>query len=258
MGRVRHVKVRLYTLHGSHPGITARLMLERKGIPYKLTLLPPGFSRRLIKRFGFDGDRTPAMKIDGRKIQGSTAISRELDRIQPDPPLFPADPEQRSRVEEAERWGDELQSIPRTIIWWAFKRDRTGMKSFLETAPAGARFGLPAGIAVKTTGPIINLGAKLNDANDEHVRAELAKLPGAIDQIDRWIEEGVLNGEDLTAADYQIAPSIRLLMTFDDLRPAIEGRPAGKLAKRVLPDEMGRIPAVFPQDWLTLPTPALA
>jgi glutathione S-transferase len=234
-------------------------MLERKGIPYRLTLLPPGFSRRLIKRFGFEGDRTPAMKIDGRKVQGSREISRELDRIQPEPPLFPADPGQRSRVEEAERWGDdELQQIPRTIIWWAFKRDRTGMRSFLENAPAGARLGLPATLAVKTTGPIIKLGAKLNDSNDDHVRAELARLPAALDQVDRWIEEGVLNGDELTAADYQIAPSIRLLLTFDDLRPATGGRPAGRLAKRVLPEEMGRIPEIFPQDWLTLPAPAVA
>jgi glutathione S-transferase len=252
------VNVRLYTLHGSHPGVTAKLMLERKGIPYKLTLLPPGFSRRLIKRFGFEGDRTPAMKIDGRKVQGSMQIARELERVQPAPPLFPADPDQRQRVEEAELWGDEFQSIPRTIIWWAFTRDRTGMKSFLESAPASARFGLPAGMAVKTTGPIISLATKLNDANDDHVRAELAQLPDAFDRIDRWIEEGVLDGQELTAADYQIAPSIRLLMTFDDLRPSIEARPAGKLAKRVLPQEPGRIPPVFPREWLTLPVPAPA
>jgi glutathione S-transferase len=247
------VKVKLYVIQGSHPGISAMLMLERKGIDYRRVILPPGFSRRLIRRFGFEGDRTPAMKIDGRKVQGSTAISRELEHIQPEPPLFPAEPEQRRRVEEAEVWGDqELQSIPRTIIWWVFKRDRSGMKNFLEKAPASARFGLPASIAVKTAGPMINLGAKLNDSNDDHVRAELARLPEVLDKVDRLIEEGVLNGAELNAADYQLAPSIRLLMTFDDLRPAIQGRPAARLAERVLPQEMGRVPAIFPQDWLTL------
>jgi glutathione S-transferase len=253
------VKVKLYVIHGSHPGISAMLMLERKGIDYRRIIVPPGFSRRLIKRFGFEGDRTPAMKIDGRKVQGSTMISRELEHIQPDPPLFPTEPEQRRRVEEAEVWGDqELQPIPRTITWWVFKRDRSGMKSFLEKAPAGARFGLPASIAVKTAGPMINLGAKLNSSNDDHVRTELARLPEALDKVDRLIEEGVLNGAELNAADYQIAPSIRLLMTFDDLRPAIEPRPAGSLAKRVLPDEIGRVPAIFPATWLTLPVPSPA
>jgi hypothetical protein len=68
-------KAKLYVIQGSHPGIAAQLMLERKGIPYSRTIVPPGFSRRLIKRFGFEGDRTPALKMDVRKINGSTTIS---------------------------------------------------------------------------------------------------------------------------------------------------------------------------------------
>jgi glutathione S-transferase len=254
------VKARLWVIHGSHPGIAAKLMLERKGIDYSLVNLPPGFSRNLIKLFGFEGDRTPAMKIDGRKVQGSLNISRELDRIQPDPPLFPADPEKRRKVEEAEAWGDGApQDIPRTIIWWAFKRDRSGMVSFLENAPAAARFGLPAKMAVMTAGPLVSRGAKINESNDDHVRAELARIPGVLDHVDRLIAEGTLNGAELNAADFQIAPSIRLLMAFDDLKPAIEGRPAAALATRVLPEAAGRVPPIFPPEWLaSLKAPAAA
>jgi glutathione S-transferase len=245
------VKARIWVIQGSHPGIAAMLMLDRKGIEYRRVILPPGFSRRLVKLFGFEGDRTPALKIGDRKIQGSTEISRELDQIQPDPPLFPSDSALRARVEQAERWGDqEIQSIPRTIIWWAFKKDRSGMVSFLEKAPASARFGLPASLAVMTAGPMIGLAARLNDSNDEHVRAEIAKIPAALDQIDSWIEEGVLAGAELNAADYQIAPTIRLLMTFDDLRPLIEARPAGRLAERVLPEPAGRVKPIFPAEFL--------
>jgi glutathione S-transferase len=60
----------------------------------------------------------------------------------------------------------------------------------------------------------------------------------------------VLNGPDLNAADFQIAPSVRLAMTMDDLRPAIESRPAGELALRVAPDYPGRIPPILPPSWL--------
>jgi glutathione S-transferase len=249
---VASVKVTLYTIYGSHPNNAVMLMLQRKGIPFRRVILPPGYSRRLVRLFGFEGDRTPAMKIDGRRVQGSTVISRELDRIKPDPPLFPADPERRRKVEEAEAWGDrELQDIPRVISWWVFKRDRTGMRNILQNAPSGARLGLPAGLAVKTARPMINLGAKLNEATDEHVRALLARLPAALDQIDGWIAEGVLDGEERNAADYQIAASVRLLMAFEDLEPAITSRPAGALARRVLPEEKGRIPPAFPQEWLS-------
>ena len=52
------------------------------------------------------------------------------------------------------------------------------------------------------------------------------------------------------AADYQIAPSLRLMMTMDDLRPAIENRPAGELAVRVVPEFPGHAPAILPPEWL--------
>jgi hypothetical protein len=39
-------------------------------------------------------------------------------------------------------------------------------------------------------------------------------------------------------------------MSFDDLRPAIERRPAGKLALRVVPHYPGRVPPVLPAAWL--------
>jgi glutathione S-transferase len=71
-----------------------------------------------------------------------------------------------------------------------------------------------------------------------------------LDRIDAWIEAGALDGEQLNAADIQIAASVRLAMTFDDLRPAIESRPAGKLAMRVVPDYPGHTPPVFPPAWL--------
>jgi hypothetical protein len=39
-------------------------------------------------------------------------------------------------------------------------------------------------------------------------------------------------------------------MTFQDLRPIIESRPAGEFAKRVQPEIAGDFPPVFPPAWL--------
>jgi hypothetical protein len=39
-------------------------------------------------------------------------------------------------------------------------------------------------------------------------------------------------------------------MSLDDLRPAIEHRPAGELALRVVPDYPGRTPSTLPPAWL--------
>jgi glutathione S-transferase len=237
---------KLYVIPGSHPSRTAMLMLERKGIPYKRVDLIPVASKAILRANRFPGITVPALKLDGTRVQGSREIGRELDSIQPDPPLYPKDPEQQAKVEEAEAWGDEFQQKPRRFIWWALKRDRGPMAEYSE----GARLGLPIGLAVKTAGPIVALSARFNGATDENVRADLASLPEDLERIDGWISEGVLGGAQPNAADFQIAPSIRLAMSLDDLRPAIEDRPAGKHALRIAPDFPGQMHPIFPAEWL--------
>ena len=239
-------EAKLYVIPGSHHSRTAMLMLERKRIPYKRVDLMPVISKGILKAQRFPGNTVPALKLDGKQVQGSTEIGRELDRIQPEPALYPADPELRGKVEEAEAWGDEFQQKPRRLSWWAFKKDRAPMASYSE----GARLGVPVGLAVKTGGPLVAVAARLNDSTDANVSADLSSLRADLDRIDAWIADGVLGGPQPNAADYQIAPSLRLLMSFDDLRPFIDGRPCGETAVRVVPDFPGRTPPIFPPEWL--------
>jgi len=239
--------VRLYVIPGSHPSMAARLMLETKGIPYKRTDLMPVVSKGVLRGLGFPRNTVPAMKIEGSRVQGTGEIARELDRRQPEPALVPADAAQRSAVEEAERFGDqELQPAIRAILWWALRKDKAPLRSYSE----GAKLGIPIGVALKTAGPIVAASAHFNEATDENVRRHLAAMPAMLQRIDDWIAAGVIGGEQPNIADFQIAPSLRLAMTLDDLRPAIESRPAGELAKRVVPSYPGKAPPVLPPAWL--------
>ena len=238
---------RLYVIPGSHPSRTVIVMFDLKGIPYKRTDLMPVVSKGVLRAAGFGGITVPALKIDGRKLQGSREIARELDRIRPEPPLLPADPEARAAVERAEAWGDEtLQPAARRVLWNALRRDRSPLASYAQ----GARLGVPIGLAVKTGQPLVALSARLNQATDENVRADLAALPGMLQLVDDWIAEGVLGGEQPNAADLQIAASLRLLMTLRDLREPIAARPAGALAMRFVPDYPGDAPPILPAAWL--------
>ncbi|HEX7278768.1 MAG TPA: glutathione S-transferase N-terminal domain-containing protein [Solirubrobacterales bacterium] len=241
------MNARLFVIPASHPSIATQLMLEHKGIPYKRTDLLPVISKGVLRAVGFPGITVPALKIDGDKVQGSRQIARELERLRPEPPLLPSDPEQRKAVEEAERFGDEeLQHPIRQILWWGMKKDRAPLRGYSE----GAKIGMPIGLAVKTAAPIVALSARFNEASDENARKAVAALPPMLDKVDAWIESGVLNGPQPNVADFQIAPSIGLAMTLDDLRPAIESRPAGALARRFVPDYPGRMPPVLPPEWL--------
>lgn len=251
------MNVRLFVIPASHPAVAAELMLKHKGIAYKRTDLLPVISKGVLRVAGFPGVTVPALKIGASKVQGSRQIARELERLQPEPPLFPADPDRRAAVEAAERFGDEqLQPPMRQILWWGMKRDRAPLRSYSE----GAKIGIPIGLAVKTAAPIVALSARFNEADDEHAQAALAALPGLLDRVDELIAAGTIDGESLNAADFQIATSLGLAMTLDDLRPTIENRPAGALAKRIVPNYPGRMPAILPPAWLeplrSTPSPA--
>jgi glutathione S-transferase len=241
------MNVRLFSMPGSHAAMTGQLLFDHKGIDYKRTDLLPVVSWVVLKALRFPDVTVPAARIDGQRVQGTRAIARELERRQPEPPLFPSDAERRQAVEDAERFGDaELQQRVREIFLWSARKDRSGLVGYLE----GAKIGLPHRLAARTAGPFIALDARSRGATDDNVRRAIAALPGMLQRIDDWIAEGILGGEPANAADLQIAPSLRLAMSLDDLRPAIEGRPAGRLATRIVGHFPGRTPMVLPPQWL--------
>ena len=241
---------RLYVIPGSHPATTAALMLDFKGIPFSRTDLIPVVAKAVLRAAGFPRVTVPALRIEGERIQGSREISRALDRIQPDPPLFPADPDARAAVEDAERFGDEqLQHPIRQLLWWGFKRDKDSLRSYSE----GARLGIPVGLAVKTGGPLVALSAHFNEATDANARAALIALPDLLDRVDDYIGDGTIGAPDPNAADFQIATTIGLALTMDDLKPLIEPRPCADLARRYVPNYPGHMPPVLPPAWLPEP-----
>jgi glutathione S-transferase len=241
------VETKLYVIPGSHPAKAAEGMLEHKAIDYKRVDLMPVISRGALKLMRFPGATVPSLRIDGRKLTGSRQISRALDEIRPDPPLFPADSARRADVEDAERWGEEvLADAVRRIFWNAIKRDRKPLATYI----GDARLGVPVGLAVATAAPIIAVEVRINGVTDDAVRADLAAFGGWLDRIDAWIAEGLLGSEDPNAADFQIAGAIALAATLQDLRPTIAARPAGEHAARFAPNYPGDVPPILPAAWL--------
>jgi glutathione S-transferase len=244
------VRAALYSVYTSHPTHAARLMLEHKGIEHRVVSLMPGTHAIAVRVRGFRYGTVPAMRLDGRRIQGTRAISRALDEAQPEPPLFPADPQRRIAVEQAELWGDDiLQPVPRRIGGWVFA-NRPEMRTRL-----AREAGLPAPRLLGAAGwPVTWYNARRVGASDtEHVRETVAILPRLLDYVEELLEEGTIGGEQRNAADFQIGTSIRLLMTFADLTPALEGRVAARFARELMPDYPTGVPAgLLPQEWLEL------
>jgi glutathione S-transferase len=243
------MEVTLYSVGPSHPGRAARLMLQHKGIEHRLVNLPPGSQPIALRALGFRGARVPALKVDGRRAQGSRRISRFLDELRPEPPLFPADPERRAAVEDAERWGESsYQPVPRRMLRWALARDNGLRRDFAERASMRA-----PGMTAPLMQPVAAVFAYASQADDARIRSNLAALPSQLDQVDELIEEGTLGGAELNAADFQIATTTRVMLNFAQLRPLVEGRPAAEHAMRVSPGFGREFPIGLPEDWMPRP-----
>jgi glutathione S-transferase len=240
------MSITLYGTPPSPPSHTARLMLERKGLEHKLVWLLPGLHPALVRMRGFRGSTVPAMKIDSERIQSSRAISRALEELKPDPALFPSDPERRLEVEEAERWGDEvLQDVPRRIVRWlaAHSQEARVMVAREVGVP------LPA-VAAWVNAPATRHLANKVDA-DGQIREAIAAVPVSLDHVDELIGKGVIGEDEPNAADFQIATSVRAILTVQDLKPAFEGRPSAELAMRFLPELGNDFPAgMLPSEML--------
>ena len=120
----------------------------------------------------------------------------------------------------------------------------------MATFLVNAKLGVPVSVAAGLGGPVIRAAVRANKADEAHVRADLASLPGLIHHVHDLLRTGTIGGEQPNVADYQIATSTALLAALDDIRPMLEGRPILEHARRVAPDYPGRVPKVFPQDWL--------
>jgi glutathione S-transferase len=239
------VDARLYTLRLSHPGHAVRLMLEHKGIDHQVTVFPAGLHPLLVRLAGFRGNTVPVLKIDGRRLEKSLVIARELERLKPDQALYPADPKARARVEEAERWGEaELQPVPRRVFRWALTQQREPREwtARLDKLPA-------PGLQARTSAPLTRRFASAVGATDERVRADLAGLPAMLDRADELVGNGTLSLEQPNAATFQIGTAIRALSLFPQLEPVLAGRPSADIAHSVLPD-FPQAPVELPPDWI--------
>jgi glutathione S-transferase len=137
-------------------------MLEHKGVEYRRIDLVVATHRTILRALGFPRKTVPAIKLDGAKVQGTRKIALALDALIPSSPLFPADPDQRREVEQAEAWGEEvLQAVPRRLVMNALKRDSSRIASYLE----GARIGIPRSVAARTAAPFTMASRHYNRAS---------------------------------------------------------------------------------------------
>ncbi len=238
--------VRLFVVPLSHPCMTVRAGLEIKGIEFEEETIVGtgnrGHGDAVEERFGAGHRKVPVLTIGNDDVHGSVSILERLEQLVPENPLYP-EPIAEA-VHEAERWGDEVfQEIARRMPFAALHFRPGSMGTFAgggELDPAGTDFAMA----------YIRAAWKRLEITAVSVNELLATLPEAIERIEGYAAEGLIDGDTPTAADLQIAPSARILLTIGDLRPMLDGTAAARIAERFFADYPGDVPAgALPESW---------
>ena len=98
----------LIQLDVSHYSEKMRWALDYKRVPHvRRSPLPGSHMPIAFALTRGESITLPLLRMDGRTIADSTAILAALEQRYPEPPLYPADPEQRRRALELEDFFDE-------------------------------------------------------------------------------------------------------------------------------------------------------
>jgi len=103
----------------SHYSEKVRWALHYKGVEHERRTPTPGLHRPLVLALTRGRCRTvPLLELDGERVCDSTAIIAALERRFPDPPLYPADADDRRRALALEDWFNERLGPPMRIVAW--------------------------------------------------------------------------------------------------------------------------------------------
>jgi glutathione S-transferase len=114
----------LWHLRFSHYHEKARWALDYKGIQHQRRSLAPGTHILRARRL-WGSPTTPVLQLGERKVGDSTAIIAELERLWPEPALYPSQESERQRALELEEHFDvELGPYIRGALFDAIIPDR--------------------------------------------------------------------------------------------------------------------------------------
>ena len=144
----------------------------------------------------------PVIDVDGVRIGDSTRIIEELERRWPDPPLYPADPDERKKALELEDFFDEhcAHDMRRVLFDPMLKHPEL----MAEATGTDQRRG---GSVIKVIYPVVQRAVRFKyDVNSESAAEARAVVVAAMDRIEAERgPSGYLVGDSFTVADLPAA-----------------------------------------------------
>jgi glutathione S-transferase len=204
----------------------ARWALDYKCIPHVRRSLVPNTPRALM--FSLRGT-LPVLDIDGQRIVDSTRIIEALERRDPEPSLYPADPAERGRALELEDFFDEHAGHElRRAAFYEQRKNPDYVSALLTTGRGEAtRRVFRALISIPGSMAYANHRYRFYAADAARARDELTR---ALDRLMAELQpSGYLVGERFTVADLTAAALLFPLAWPDELQYDYPDPPASGL-----------------------------
>ena len=188
----------------SHYCRKARLALGYKGLDYQVKNLTPGVHALQLKpKTGLTTVPVlcPEMAEQPEYISDSSQIFRFLEEIQPHPPLFPLDPDQKLRAEWLEDWLDESIGTATRFVYYDYR--------------AGEGKSIDPSLASQIVIQIVRRQYSINAATVNLAKKRLAL---AFEVLAPWKNQDYLCGEQLSIADITAAALLSPLALLPEYR----------------------------------------
>ena len=198
----------LWHLEISHYNEKARWALDYKDVAHVRRAVTPGLQQLRATRLRA-GRTVPILEMNGRAIGDSTRIIEEIERRWPEPPLYPADPEERSRALDLEEYFDEQcgHDLRRVL----FNDNLVEPETFLAMlyGPGHPRMGL-----LKTLSPLFCEVVKRRfGIRPDAVEESRQKVRAAFDKIESDVgPSGYLVGDSFSVADLTAASILGVIV----------------------------------------------
>jgi len=192
----------LWHLKVSHYNEKARWALDYKRIPHLRRAAIPGRHAKIARRLGA-GRTFPVLELDGEAIGDSTLIIEALERLQPEPPLYPADLEERRRALEIEDFFDEELGPPLRLL--AVDHMLPDARLFLGAFTPDLN--RPRLATARAMFPLVRRGVVADfDIDDARVELAWTMCRAACERFSAELQpNGYLVGDGFTVADLTVA-----------------------------------------------------
>lgn len=186
----------------SHYNEKVRWALDYKKWPHTRQALVPGFHIP-IARWRSGQNQLPILIVGGQPIVGSSQILAEIERLRPEPPLYPLDSTQRKRALNIESFFDQKVAPDLRRLFWATYMDHPDDCARMATDGFSTTTRKIWHATYPLMRPLLrrNMGMSVNE-----LRAARKKIRPYFDRLEREIgSSGYLVGKQFSIADLTAA-----------------------------------------------------